>query len=139
MAKFAVQGKASESIAGVTGKPTSETGKIANSLASGVIAGVVAAIISHPADTLLSKINKGGAGGWLHDVAPDEHRCGDWHRLALHDRPWRTLHHDWHADCGSVRHLRHCHGCCWRQEVPLPRPVALSIAKSYRLVHTRPD
>merc|ERR1712086_1044687 len=33
------------------------------SLQSGVIAGVVAAIISHPADTLLSKINKKGAGG----------------------------------------------------------------------------
>jgi solute carrier family 25 phosphate transporter 3 len=33
------------------------------SLASGVIAGVASAIISHPADTLLSKINKKGAGG----------------------------------------------------------------------------
>merc|ERR1711871_1006370 len=33
------------------------------SLLSGVIAGVAAAIISHPADTLLSKINKAGAGG----------------------------------------------------------------------------
>ncbi|ELR20900.1 MC family transporter: phosphate, putative [Acanthamoeba castellanii str. Neff] len=33
------------------------------SLLSGVIAGVVAAIVSHPADTLLSKINKKGAGG----------------------------------------------------------------------------
>merc|ERR1712186_106310 len=33
------------------------------SLGSGVIAGVVSAIISHPADTLLSKVNKAGAGG----------------------------------------------------------------------------
>jgi solute carrier family 25 phosphate transporter 3 len=33
------------------------------SLASGVVAGVASAIISHPADTLLSKINKKGAGG----------------------------------------------------------------------------
>lgn len=33
------------------------------SLNSGVIAGVAAAIISHPADTLLSKVNKAGAGG----------------------------------------------------------------------------
>merc|ERR1712214_222566 len=32
-------------------------------LGSGVIAGVAAAIISHPADTLLSKVNKAGAGG----------------------------------------------------------------------------
>merc|ERR1712070_984707 len=37
--------------------------KFGVSLGSGVIAGVVAAIISHPADTLLSKMNKGGAGG----------------------------------------------------------------------------
>jgi solute carrier family 25 phosphate transporter 3 len=36
---------------------------VAVSLGSGVIAGVTAAIISHPADTLLSKINKAGAGG----------------------------------------------------------------------------
>merc|ERR1719393_823421 len=33
------------------------------SLSSGTVAGVVAAIISHPADTLLSKMNKAGAGG----------------------------------------------------------------------------
>merc|ERR1712203_1303912 len=33
------------------------------SLGSGVIAGVASAIISHPADTLLSKVNKAGAGG----------------------------------------------------------------------------
>lgn len=37
--------------------------KYSVSLGSGVIAGVAAAIISHPADTLLSKINKAGAGG----------------------------------------------------------------------------
>ena len=30
--------------------------------APGVIAGVASAIISHPADTLLSKVNKAGAG-----------------------------------------------------------------------------
>merc|ERR1712071_673448 len=33
------------------------------SLLSGVVAGVASAIISHPADTLLSKVNKKGAGG----------------------------------------------------------------------------
>ena len=37
--------------------------KFGISLTSGVIAGVAAAIISHPADTLLSKINKAGEGG----------------------------------------------------------------------------
>jgi len=36
---------------------------LAISLGSGVIAGVAAAVISHPADTLLSKINKKGSGG----------------------------------------------------------------------------
>ena len=37
--------------------------KMAVALTSGVIAGVASAIISHPADTLLSKVNKAGAGG----------------------------------------------------------------------------
>merc|ERR1712060_317558 len=66
MAKFAVQGKAAEAIYGGLGKEPasmSKGGNIGVSLASGVVAGVVAAIISHPADTLLSKINKAGAGG----------------------------------------------------------------------------
>jgi solute carrier family 25 phosphate transporter 3 len=66
MAKFAVQGKAAEAIYGVRGTSPAELTKGQNivvSLQSGVIAGVVAATISHPADTLLSKINKKGAGG----------------------------------------------------------------------------
>merc|ERR1719409_1507607 len=66
MAKFAVQGSAAEKIynsMGTDAKSMSKGGNIGVSLLSGVIAGVVAAIISHPADTLLSKINKGGAGG----------------------------------------------------------------------------
>lgn len=66
MAKFAVQGAAAESIANSMGKQLSELQggtKLGVSLLSGVIAGVAAAIISHPADTLLSKVNKAGAGG----------------------------------------------------------------------------
>jgi solute carrier family 25 (mitochondrial phosphate transporter), member 3 len=66
MAKFAVQGKAAEAIYNSIGKKPEEMGGAANvgvSLTSGVIAGVAAAIISHPADTLLSKVNKKGAGG----------------------------------------------------------------------------
>merc|ERR1712196_246166 len=66
MAKFAVQGAAADVIygsIGATPQTMSKGGNISVSLGSGVIAGVVAAIISHPADTLLSKINKGGAGG----------------------------------------------------------------------------
>jgi len=68
MAKFAVQGKAADAIYGMAypGKEPEElTGgqNLAVSLSSGTIAGVAAAIISHPADTLLSKINKKGAGG----------------------------------------------------------------------------
>jgi len=66
MAKFAVQGSAAEQIAATMGKTTADlTGglKLGVALASGVIAGVAAAIISHPADTLLSKVNKAGAGG----------------------------------------------------------------------------
>merc|ERR1712205_237269 len=63
MAKFAVQGIAAEKIydsLGKTPKEMSSGENISVSLASG---GVAAAIISHPADTLLSKINKAGAGG----------------------------------------------------------------------------
>merc|ERR1712036_183643 len=65
MAKFAVQGAAAERIyATLPDRSTLGKGtKMGVSLASGVIAGVAAAIISHPADTLLSKINKKGAGG----------------------------------------------------------------------------
>lgn len=66
MAKFAVQQKAAESIYASIGrgpKELSSSGNVSVSLGSGVIAGVAAAIISHPADTLLSKINKKGAGG----------------------------------------------------------------------------
>ena len=66
MAKFAVQGIAAEKIYDSLGKTPAQMSSgenISVSLASGVVAGVVAAIISHPADTLLSKINKAGAGG----------------------------------------------------------------------------
>merc|ERR1719428_1371217 len=66
MAKFAVQGRAAESMYNSMGKKPSDCGAVLNttvSLGSGVIAGVVSAIISHPADTLLSKVNKAGAGG----------------------------------------------------------------------------
>jgi solute carrier family 25 phosphate transporter 3 len=67
MAKFAVQGAAAESIStSVLGKDVSTLkggAKLGVALLSGVIAGVAAAVISHPADTLLSKVNKAGAGG----------------------------------------------------------------------------
>ena len=66
MAKFAVQGETADAAYAPMGKTPSElssTTNLAISLGSGVIEGVAAAIISHPADTLLSKINKAGAGG----------------------------------------------------------------------------
>jgi len=66
MAKFAVQGKAAELMyqsMGKTPQQSTQGTNVSISLASGVIAGISAAIISHPADTLLSKINKKGAGG----------------------------------------------------------------------------
>eukprot|EP01100_Stratorugosa_tubuloviscum_P004277 TRINITY_DN205_c2_g1_i1.p1 TRINITY_DN205_c2_g1~~TRINITY_DN205_c2_g1_i1.p1 ORF type:complete len:313 (-),score=159.49 TRINITY_DN205_c2_g1_i1:184-1122(-) len=66
MAKFAVQGKAAEIIynsLNLTPDRATKGQNISVSLGSGVIAGVCAAIVSHPADTLLSKINKKGAGG----------------------------------------------------------------------------
>mmetsp|Transcript_12870 Transcript_12870/g.34102 ORF Transcript_12870/g.34102 Transcript_12870/m.34102 type:complete len:114 (-) Transcript_12870:35-376(-) len=42
---------------------TSKGTKLGISLASGTVAGVAAAICSHPADTLFSLMNKPGAGG----------------------------------------------------------------------------
>ena len=67
MAKFAVQGAAAEAIAtSVFNKELAAlkgSVKLSVALLSGVIAGVAAAVISHPADTLLSKVNKAGAGG----------------------------------------------------------------------------
>ena len=66
MAKFAVQGVAAESLSktfGINPETASGASKTFLALGSGTIAGVAAAIISHPADTLLSKVNKAGAGG----------------------------------------------------------------------------
>lgn len=66
MAKFAVQGNAADAIYGSMGTTPANVSSgtaLGVSLTSGVIAGVAAAIISHPADTLLSKVNKAGAGG----------------------------------------------------------------------------
>jgi solute carrier family 25 phosphate transporter 3 len=61
MAKFAVYESAFEQLIATTGKPKSELspGTISGlNLGAGLIAGFAAAIISQPADTLLSKINK---------------------------------------------------------------------------------
>jgi solute carrier family 25 phosphate transporter 3 len=66
MAKFAVQGECADAIYASMGKTPKELSagmNVSVSLLSGVVAGVAAAIISHPADTLLSKVNKKGAGG----------------------------------------------------------------------------
>ncbi|KAJ3268950.1 hypothetical protein HDV01_002060, partial [Terramyces sp. JEL0728] len=61
MAKFAVQGYTAENIykfTGINQKTAKSSTNFVVNMASGVIAGVAAAIISHPADTLLSMINK---------------------------------------------------------------------------------
>ena len=66
MTKFAVQGAAADRIAASMGKTQAElvgNTKLYTTLASGVIAGVCTAVVSHPADTLLSMVNKAGAGG----------------------------------------------------------------------------
>merc|ERR1739845_281255 len=60
------QQKCAERIHGAMGSSPSEmskSGVLTVSLGSGVIAGVAAATVSQPADGLLSKINKKGAGG----------------------------------------------------------------------------
>lgn len=65
-AKFVVQGSVADSMYAGMGQTPKEVGPstaLGISLLSGVVAGVASAIISHPADTLLSKVNKKGAGG----------------------------------------------------------------------------
>lgn len=66
MAKFSVQGKAAEALAtagNIDVTKASERTKMLLALSSGTIAGVAAAVISHPADTLLSMINKSPTAG----------------------------------------------------------------------------
>jgi solute carrier family 25 (mitochondrial phosphate transporter), member 3 len=66
MTQFVVQGRASEMIynsMNITPQNSSNATNLSISIMAGLIAGVFAAIASHPADTLLSKINKKGAGG----------------------------------------------------------------------------
>jgi len=66
MTKFAVQGNVADITYASMGTSPDECSASTNlgiSLFSGVIAGVASAIVSHPADTLLSKVNKAGAGG----------------------------------------------------------------------------
>ncbi|BCR93229.1 putative mitochondrial phosphate carrier protein (Mir1) [Aspergillus luchuensis] len=59
MAKFVVFEKAAEAIYGMVDKNTASDGtKTAINLGSGLIAGFAAALVSQPADTMLSKINK---------------------------------------------------------------------------------
>lgn len=59
MSKFVVYEKVSEAIYGVVDKNnTSDVMQTVYNLASGLIAGFAAAIVSQPADTMLSKINK---------------------------------------------------------------------------------
>jgi solute carrier family 25 phosphate transporter 3 len=66
MAKFAVQQKVAEKWYNAMGTSPDKMSKgavLGVSLGSGVVAGVAAATISQPADGLLSKVNKKGAGG----------------------------------------------------------------------------
>jgi solute carrier family 25 phosphate transporter 3 len=59
MAKFVVFEKVSEAIYGKIDKDSLGDGaKTGVNLASGLVAGLAAAVISQPADTMLSKINK---------------------------------------------------------------------------------
>eukprot|EP00400_MALV-I_sp_L67-5_P000404 gene404-115_t len=63
---FLVQGETAEAIYTALGKTpgsVEKTEQLGITLASGIVAGVASAVASHPADTLLSKLNKAGEGG----------------------------------------------------------------------------
>ncbi|PWN49996.1 mitochondrial carrier [Violaceomyces palustris] len=66
VAQFAVNESCHEVVAKNISKDTlkrwGKAGEVSVQLGCGIIAGTAAAILSHPADTLLSKINKGGGG-----------------------------------------------------------------------------
>ena len=73
IAKFVVQDEVANRIyRGLGAKPSemSPGKKLGISCTSGFIAGVFAAICSHPADTLFSLMNKPGAGGELRGNQP---------------------------------------------------------------------
>jgi solute carrier family 25 (mitochondrial phosphate transporter), member 3 len=59
MAKFVVYEKAAEAIYSVYPKKDMTSGQLTlSNLGAGLIAGLAAAVVSQPADTMLSKINK---------------------------------------------------------------------------------
>jgi solute carrier family 25 phosphate transporter 3 len=156
-AKFVVQGSVADGMYASMGKSPADLSSTTNlgiSLGSGVVAGVASAIISHPADTLLSKVNKKGAGGdgsmlkRLSNIAKEigfyklctvglVPRCVMIGTLTagqckcpfrLENLLWRFRH-----VCSSLpfpsflrsRYLRHGHGCLGSFQVPLPQPQRL--------------
>jgi solute carrier family 25 phosphate transporter 3 len=159
-AKFVVQGSAADKIYASMGtNPDDCTGgtNLGISLLSGVVAGVAAAIISHPADTLLSKVNKAGAGGTgsmisrLTNIASEigfynlctvglVPRCVMIGTLTAGQCKWLNCFCSF--SCRSIslkltffsfsifsRYFRHCHGCPWCYQVPLPQP-------QHRVIHS---
>jgi solute carrier family 25 (mitochondrial phosphate transporter), member 3 len=154
-AKFVVQGSVADGMYASMGKTPTELSSGTNlgiSLLSGVIAGVASAIISHPADTLLSKVNKKGAGGdgsmlqRLSNIAGEigfyklctvglVPRCvmigtltaGQCRCLleVQRDRIFNTLTHFAFPVYLHSWYLRHCNGSFGSFEVPLPQPKRL--------------
>lgn len=157
-AKFVVQGNIADTMYASMGKTPSEMSGTTNlgiSLLSGVIAGVASAIISHPADTLLSKVNKKGAGGngpmvqRLSNIAKEIGfyklctvglipRCVMIGTLTAGQCKYRRISKVGFSPPSSFvlmcpilfllfsRYLRHCHGSLGCIEVPLPQPQRLS-------------
>ena len=154
-AKFVVQGSVADGMYASMGKTPSELSGSTNlgiSLLSGVIAGVSAAIISHPADTLLSKVNKKGAGGTgsmmtrLSNIAREigfvklctvglVPRCVMIGTLTAGQCKCILLIPNISYEISdTIAHihglpakldswnLRHCHGCFGSFQVPLPQP-----------------
>jgi len=123
MAKFAVQGRVSEILYNSMSSSPAQCGGALNmgvSLSSGVVAGVVSAIISHPADTLLSKVNKAGAGGEGSIPSRMLNITKETGVGKLHTGVGSTMRDDWYVDSSAVRNLRLRHGCPRCQQVPLP-------------------
>ena len=101
--------------------------------AAGYIAGVFCAIVSHPADNIVSVINKnpGTTAGQSERISFTVDKLRNLLSFErnglvqrLHQGSRRPYHHDRYINCSAVVHLRWCQGCS-----PSPTPTTTTNAR----------
>jgi solute carrier family 25 (mitochondrial phosphate transporter), member 3 len=97
----------------------SKSEQLAVTFIAGYIAGIFCAIVSHPADTIVSKLNnEKGLNlfdairriGFAGKVVALSSLSFVWNFISSNifrylERPWRTNHNDWHIDGSTMVHL----------------------------------